>query len=305
MKQTHEYSRLVSVCIASIGRPSLLQTIRGVCACVRPAGLALEIVVADDSLTGEAVALLLCNVERAGVRDVRIVMSAAQNISVARNTCMAHAKGDFIVFVDDDEVPDVNWLRNLVQLADSSGADAVQGSVVGIYPGDSPGWANKLRPFDKTYGRTGTRIEVGSTCNLLLRRSSLVMRSLKFNSRFGKSGGEDTDICYRLTSGGGVIVCSPAAVVYEHVPLERLGCRHLVLRYARGGHTYASVVLSRQGRLRRTAEIGKAFVLTAAYSLLATVSLVLPAASMRFTLRLSGNVGKLIFFLGLPAWSLY
>ena len=305
MIQALQYSRLVSVCIASIGRASLLQTINGVCACVRPAGLALEIVVADDSLTGEAVALLLCNAERAGVRDVRIAMSAAQNISVARNACMTHAKGDFIVFVDDDEVPDVNWLTNLVQLADSSGADAVQGSVIGIYPGDSPGWADKLRPFDKTYGQTGARIEVGSTCNLLFRRSSLDKRSLEFNARFGKSGGEDTDICYRLTSSGGVIVCSPEAVVYENVPLERLVCRHLVRRYVRGGHTYASVVLAGKGRLRKAAEIGKAFVLTAAYSLLAAVSLVLPTASMRFTLRLSGNVGKLMFFLGLPAWHLY
>lgn len=295
--------RLVSVCIASIGRPSLLDTIKGIYACARPADMALEIVVVDDSLTGAALALLCCSDAR---KRVRVVTSASQNISVARNTGMAHARGDFIAFIDDDEVPDVNWLNNLVQLADSSGADAVQGTVIGIYPSDSPGWAVKLRPFDKSYGQAGARIEVGSTSNLLFRRSSLVIRTMKFNVVYGKSGGEDTDLCYRLTASGGVIVCSPGAVVYENVPRARLDLRHLVRRYARGGHTYACVVLARQGLLRKLAEFVKALSLTMAFFVMAAVSSVaLPATAMRFVLRLSGNVGKLIFFLGLPAWNLY
>ena len=296
-------NRLVSVCIASIGRPSLLHTINGVRACALPPGLALEIVVADDSLDGAALTRLAGIEDRSGLR---VITSAAKNISIARNTCMAHSTGEYIVFIDDDEVPGKEWLASLVQLADSSGADAVQGSVVGNYPNNAPGWATKIRPFDKTCGKTGTRVQLGSTCNLLVRRSSLDKRSLQFSSVFGKSGGEDTDLSFRLTSSGGVIVCSPEAVVYENVPLERLTCRHLIRRYARGGHTYACVVLARQGIWRKTAEFCKAFVLTAAYSLMAVLSsIALPAASMRFTLRLSGNIGKLFFFLGLPAWNLY
>lgn len=295
--------RLVSVCIASIGRPSLLDTVKGIHGCARPAGMALEIVVVDDSRTRAAQTLLCCSDER---DRVRVVISASQNISVARNTGMAHAQGDFIAFIDDDEVPDVNWLNNLVQLADSSGADAVQGTVIGIYPSDSPGWAVKLRPFDKSYGQAGARIKVGSTCNLLLRRSSMVTRAMKFNAAYGRSGGEDTDLCYRLTASGGVIVCSPDAVVYENVPRARLGLRHLVRRYARGGHTYACVVLARQGFLRRAGEIIKALSLSVAFFAMAAISSVaLPATAIRFVLRLSGNVGKLTFFLGLPAWNLY
>ena len=129
---------------------------------------------------------------------------------------------------------------------------------------------------------------------------------MQFSSVFGQSGGEDTDFCYRLTASGGSIVCSPEAVVYENVPLERLTFKHLIRRYARGGHTYASVVLARLGWLRKSLEICKALVLTTVYSVLAAVSsLVLPAAAMRYTLRVSGNVGKLIFFFGRPAWNLY
>jgi len=270
---------------------------------VLPAGFDLEIVVADDSLNGAALALLATLDDQSALR---VVASAAKNISMARNTCLAHSSGEYIVFIDDDEVPGNRWLQNLVQVAENNGADAVQGSVVGSYPDNAPGWAAKLRPFDKAYGQTGDRIQVGSTCNLLFRRSSLSKRSMQFSSIFGQSGGEDTDFCFRLTFSGGTIVCSPEAVVYENVPLERLSFRHLTRRYARGGHTYASVVLARLGLLRKSLEICKAVVLTAVYSVLAAVSsLALPAAAMRYALRVSGNVGKLIFFFGLPAWNLY
>jgi len=296
-------NRLVSVCIASIGRPSLLLTISGVRACPLPAGFDLEIVVADDSLNGAALALLATLDDQSRLH---LIASAAKNISMARNACLTHSMGEYIVFIDDDEVPGYEWLQNLVQVAENNGADAVQGSVVGSYPDEAPGWASKLRPFDKAYGQTGDRIQVGSTCNLLFRRSSLSKRSLQFSSVFGQSGGEDTDFCYRLTASGGSIVCSPEAVVFENVPLERLTFKHLIRRYARGGHTYASVVLARQSWLRRGVEVCKALLLTAAYSVLAVVSSpALPAASMRYTLRVSGNVGKLIFFFGRPAWNLY
>ena len=305
LPRTPLQTRLLTVCIASIGRASLLETIRGVRACRRPAGFALEIVVADDSPARAATTVLAELGSEDADCPLRVVPSGAQNISLARNTCMENSSGDYLLFIDDDEVPGDAWLESLVHVAERTGADAVQGRVVGRYPGNAPRWAASLRPFDKDCGATGTRIEVGSTCNLLLRRASLVAHDLHFSPAFGRTGGEDTDLCYRLTSAGGQIVCSPAAVVYENVPLERLVRRHLVRRYTRGGHTYASVVLARKGRLRRAAEFGKALLLTAGYGFLTAASFALPAASMRYALRVSGNVGKLRFFLGRPARHLY
>ena len=296
-------NRLVSVCIASIGRPSLRDTVEAVLGCTLPDGFAREIVVADDSRSGEAASILS---SLPGRREVRIVNSAARNIAIARNRAMAHASGEYLVFIDDDEIPAADWLEQLLRLADSSGADGVQGCVIGIYPRQSPAWARQLRPYDKTYGTSGQQIQVGSTCNLLLRRAALAARALEFNPTLGRTGGEDTDLCFRLTASGGTLVCSATATVYEHVPVERLDRKHLMRRYARGGHSYASTVLAHRGPMRKVLEIGKALVLAAAFSLLAAASWRIgPAASMRFTLRLSGNIGKLLFFLGRPAWNLY
>lgn len=296
-------NRLVSVCIASIGRPSLRDTVEAVLACTLPDGFAREIVVADDSRTGEAASVLS---RLPDSREVRIVASAARNISVARNHAMAHAHGEYLAFIDDDELPAADWLEQLVRLAESSGADGVQGSLIGIYPPQCPAWARQLRPYDKHYGAEGQAVQVAATGNLLLRRSALVKRALEFDPALGRTGGEDTDLSFRLTASGGRIVCSPTATVYEHVPIERLDRKHLMRRYTRGGHSYAATVLAHQGRIRRALEICKAVVLTGAFSLMAAASRKThPTASMRFTLRLSGNIGKLLFFMGRPAWNLY
>jgi succinoglycan biosynthesis protein ExoM len=38
-----------------------------------------------------------------------------QNIALARNRAMAHAAGTFIAFIDDDEVPEQDWLARLYE----------------------------------------------------------------------------------------------------------------------------------------------------------------------------------------------
>ena len=296
-------NRLVSVCIASIGRSSLHDTIAGVLAGTLPPGFTREIVVADDSANGEATRVL------AGLSaspSIRIVSSAARNIANARNCAMAQAAGEYLAFIDDDEIPATDWLEQLLRLADEYGADGVQGCVVGIYPAQGPAWARQLRPYDKRFGASGQPQQVGSTCNLLLRRAALTQRHLEFNPELGRTGGEDTDLCFRLTAAGGRIVSSANATVYEHVPVERLARKHLIRRYARGGYSYASTVLAHQRPVRRVLEIVKAVALAAGYSLGAVAAWgPKPATAMRCTLRLSGNVGKLLFFMGRRAWNLY
>lgn len=296
-------NHLVSVCIASIGRASLRDTVEGVLACTLPPGFAREIIVADDSPNGEAARVLS---GLAASRQVRVVTSAARNIAIARNRAMAHAVGEYLAFIDDDEIPAADWLEQLVLLAECSNADGVQGCVAGIYPAQGPAWARQLRPYDKRFGSSGQPLQVGSTCNLLLRRDALLARRLEFDPALGRTGGEDTDLCFRLTASGGTIVSSATATVYEHVPVERLSRKHLMRRYARGGHSYASTVLAHQRPVRRALEVVKALALAAGYSVAAAAAWrLVPAASMRFTLRLSGNIGKLLFFMGRPAWNLY
>ena len=45
---------------------------------------------------------------------IRPFINTVRNISGARNTGIAHAKGDIIVFIDDDAIPEPDWLDHLL-----------------------------------------------------------------------------------------------------------------------------------------------------------------------------------------------
>ena len=45
---------------------------------------------------------------------LRVYRTTARNISAARNIGLAHARGEVVVFLDDDAVPEPDWLENLL-----------------------------------------------------------------------------------------------------------------------------------------------------------------------------------------------
>jgi hypothetical protein len=47
---------------------------------------------------------------------------------------------DFFAFIDDDEIPDPNWLEQLLLTQARTGADVVRGCVEPILPDGSPTW---------------------------------------------------------------------------------------------------------------------------------------------------------------------
>ena len=62
----------------------------------------------------------------------------AANISIARNACLEHSRGELLVFIDDDETATPEWLASLVAKMDESGADVVLGPVKAIYGTPTP-----------------------------------------------------------------------------------------------------------------------------------------------------------------------
>ncbi len=233
----------VTVCIASIGRPSLLIALRSIAACRVPADTTIDIVIADDSANG-AVGLMLAG-ESGWPFDIRVVTSAAGNISIARNACLYIADGDYLAFIDDDEWADADWLVNFIEHAEQSGADAIFGPIDAMFPATAPNWICKAGPFVKRVGLHGSEVNTGSTCNALVRRESIERLGLRFREELGRSGGEDTDFFARLHASGAVLLASENAKLYEAVPPERLRIGHLYRRYMRGGQTYASIIIAR------------------------------------------------------------
>lgn len=294
----------VTVCIASMGRASLLETLQSLAACQRPAGVALDVVIADDSPSG-AVAALLAGRETAWPFPLAIVPTAARNIAVARNACLAAAGGDFLAFVDDDERVHPEWLASLLEQAAATQADAIFGPVDPVFPPDTPDWLAH-EAFARDFASHGSRVATGRTGNALVRRATVERLGLRFREQFGRTGGEDTDFFFRLGLGGALMLASETARVSEEVPPVRLRLSHLFRRYTRGGQTYALVT---QESARPLARMG--FYAGAAAKLCVSFGLALANLpfrknlALRWALRACLNGGKLSHGLGLPLLRLY
>ena len=137
----------------------------------------------------------------------------------ARNRAMALAlesHPDFLAFIDDDEVPEPDWLANLIGRAEETGADFAIGPVVPEYAAPPPRWATDGSYFHKSG-------ETVCTSNLLLRTSCIPAHASQwFHQAFNFSGGEDYEFLSRLAANGAVHVVAEKAVVRESVPASRL-----------------------------------------------------------------------------------
>jgi succinoglycan biosynthesis protein ExoM len=242
----------VDICICTYYRLAVLDALRAIAAqSIRPEA-PVRIIVADNAPNPEAQDRVLA-AAREFELDIVYVHAPANNISIARNACLDKARADWIVFLDDDEVPCENWLKALLEESQRSRWDVVLGPVKAVYPEATPDWlaAGDFHSTQPVWVRG--RIETGYTGNVLIRRALVTNFELRFREELGRSGGEDLDFFHRLHAHGGKIGFAPQALAYETIPRDRVTFRWLVKRSFRGGQSHGRHLISRGGRARHIA----------------------------------------------------
>lgn len=215
----------ICVCVCTFKRPALLaDLLTGLLSQKTDALFSFSVVVVDnDSRESgrETVERFQCN--HPGI--IQYFIEPTQNIALARNRGVAHATGNLVAFIDDDEVPPEGWLLSLYGALIKFKADGVLGPVKPRYDVAPSEWALKAGIFDRPNSQdyqTGLVLHWGQTGtgNVLMQRSALELIDGPFRREFG-SGGEDIDFFRRLMDQGNVFVWCAEAVAYETVPAER------------------------------------------------------------------------------------
>lgn len=267
---------VIDIGIATYRRHSLAETLASLAHQRLPEGVTMRVIVADNDEEPSAQVMVAGCAEKLGLHVV-YRHAPARNISIARNACLDAASGDYLAFIDDDEIASPDWLAELLAVAEASRAEAVLGPMQAIYLAEAPAW---LRAGDYHSTRpvfVRGAIETGYTTNVLLRRAAPTLAPLRFREAFGITGGEDTDYFRRLTRVGGRIAYAEAALTYEGVPPTRATFGWLWRRRTRYGETHAAL-LREEGKAGAKAQ---ALVLAKASYCFARAVLVLPLSFWR------------------------
>lgn len=214
-------SLLLSVCIISFRRPGLLKQCLDR---ISPGKQTLdfsyyEVVVSDDCPQSSARRV----VESSGF--ARWVQGPSQGVAANRNNVVKAAVGDWIVFVDDDELPKSDWLETIYQAASSEQWDVIEGRVEPIHYPDSILW---LAPLICQGGAF-------CTANLAICHSTFDDLG-GFDLRNNVSH-EDIEFGARIVSASLRTFYLDDAIVYH--PARRISLRQLLLRLLQNYcHTY-------------------------------------------------------------------
>ena len=234
---------LVSICVATYQRPEGLKRLM--------AGLdrliftdrvqpQIEVIVVDNDPTCSA--KVFCEQLQSQFKwSLKYFSEPQRGISYVRNKAVAAASNaaDFILFIDDDEVPEPAWLDQLLIAQAAYSADVVAGPSLPFFPlTDTPAWVIKGKFFELPRFDTGHLLQYTGTNNVLVRAQILRDLDKVFDDRFAITGGEDTHLFMRLYRAGYKLIWADSAVVYEWIPQSRTNVAWILQRGYRSYGTY-------------------------------------------------------------------
>ena len=285
----------ISVCVCTFRRPELLRRALETLLQQRTEGrFTFSIVVSDNDAkqSSRQVAAAF-----AGERAIEVVYTSEprQNIALARNEALRHARGEFAAFIDDDEFPKDDWLATMLKTCETYDAAGVLGPVRPHFEAPPPDWIIKGGFCERPEHETGTIVgwQESRTGNVLFRRSILDGTEEPFDSAFG-TGGEDVDFFLRMAKRGCVFRWCNEGVVYETVPKERWTRTYMLKRALLRGRNNLKLPVNRARLLARSVVAVPLYLVMLPFTLLMGQHVF-----MKYCIKLCDHAGRILSALGL------
>ncbi len=248
-----ENNFLVTITVCTYKRPEMVvRCLRSLIA--QQTDFSFDIVVVEnDAAQGsrEVIEALIPEAAEKGIA-LRYYCESVQNISAARNRCVAECQGEFLAMMDDDEWAAADWAQKLMDAQRETGADVVSGCVEPLYEDGFPNYLKDVLLWYRGPFVDKQSVMQTATNSSLFRKSVLETRPEPFDLQYGKSGGEDTELSFYLISQGVKMVKTSQAVVYEVQPLSRASMMYYWRRIYREGHLAAGIHVKYYYRMNGT-----------------------------------------------------
>jgi glycosyltransferase involved in cell wall biosynthesis len=157
---------------------------------------------------------------------VTVYREAELGISAARNRALKKAHGEFVLFLDDDETAEPDWLATYQRFLSAPPSEKIAvagGAVFNEYEVLPPKWINASVTFNR--GGLPKRLPYRGSLyggNAAYRREAALAVGM-FDTQLGR--GEDSDLILRLQDAGHEIWWLPGAAIRHFVPASRMKFR--------------------------------------------------------------------------------
>ncbi len=226
---------MTSVIIATRDRaPLLASTLEALSRQDWPAD-AFEVLVVDNGSVDDTQHVVAA-AARTAPMPIRYLSEPRPGKSNALNTAVTYARGDQIVFTDDDVLPSHGWLAAYARAFAQTGADFAAGRILPLWEAPAPRWLTPELYGVLAIADGGTERRVLSNgaadvvmpigANMAVRRHVLD-RVGGWNPELGKlqgtlRTGEDHEFALKMSAAGFVGVYEPEAIVQHRVAADRL-----------------------------------------------------------------------------------
>lgn len=176
-------------------------------------------------------------------QSLRYFHESTPGVSRARNTGLKHARGQILACLDDDEVPEPEWLSELTKpfFWANKKADIVCGENEPLWQGRRPDWlADVLLNSYSVCARWAPEVAEMKSGQWIFEgncavRTEILRAAGGFNTDLGRVGADllsgEGVIFDKLKSQGALAIFNPAAVVKHHIFPEQLTLNWLFRRW--------------------------------------------------------------------------
>lgn len=248
--QTYNRSRLLVDCLSSLVDQQLAEA--------RPR---YEIIVVDNNSTDDTRRVVEHIQDISNSVPVHYVFEKQQGLSHARNTAVAHARGKYVAFLDDDGVAEPDWLMELWRsICFAQGIVCAYGHTLPRWEVGPPAWLDSrfglYVGFNdlESISRWRKDTILGGGGNAIYLREAILTAG-GFPIDLGRSGeyllaGEELELGTKLLAAGGKSCYAPNAIMHHWIPVDRMSLEYMKRRGFGAGQSLCIIRLKNYGLLK-------------------------------------------------------
>ncbi|MCH7675293.1 glycosyltransferase [candidate division KSB1 bacterium] len=226
----------VSIIIPSHNRPKCLQQCLAAITELDYARDKFEVIVVDDGSSTQLDPIV--DLFSAKI-NLHLLKQEHAGPARARNRGVKQAKGEFLVFTDDDCRPTPGWLATLMNFLAIKPDSMIGGEILNALPGNSFSSASQaLVSYLYFYYNKNSKEAHFFTANNIALSKKCFLAVGGFDQEWGIAAAEDREFCDRWLLSGYQMTYAPEAVIYHAHPMSLTGFWDQQFNYGRGAHFF-------------------------------------------------------------------